>query len=310
MSKKQNPKSLKKVVYKKPSLWGKKWVKITYKILLGVLVLFLISFIGLYAYVAKDLPSVVNLDDRKVIQSTQIYDRTGQELLYEISGNENRTIIPEDQIPDILKQAFISIEDQEFYNHWGVRPTAIARASVQNITGRGIGGGASTITQQFVKNALLTSDKSIMRKIREAILAIQIEQKYSKDEIIAFYLNEIPFGGNIYGVEAASQSFFGKKPMDLEPYQAAMLAAIIQRPTYYSPYGSNFDKLELRQQLVLLKMKEQGYINEDVYGQQKEQKLTIKAFAQNIKAPHFVFYVREKLAEQFGEEALEQGGLK
>lgn len=310
MTKKKHHKDLKKVVYKKPSFWTKKWVKITYRALLGVLGFFLISFIGIYAYVAKDLPSVVNLDDRKVIQSTQIYDRTGQELLYEISGNENRTIIPEDQIPDILKQAFISIEDQEFYKHWGVRPTAIARAAFQNATGRGVGGGGSTITQQFVKNALLTSDRSIMRKIREAILAIQIEQKYSKDEILAFYLNEIPFGGNIYGVEAASQSFFDKKPIDIEPYQAAMLAAIIQRPTFYSPYGSNFEKLEARQQFVLLKMKEQGYISEETYNQQKEQKLTVKPFAQNIKAPHFVFYVRDKLAEQFGEEVLEQGGLK
>lgn len=310
MSKKHHSKDLKKVVYKKPSFWTKKWVKITSRILLGILGFFLLSFIILYIYVAKDLPSVVNLDDRKIIQSTQIYDRTGQELLYEISGNENRTIIPEDQIPDVLKQAFISIEDQEFYKHWGVRPTAIIRAGFQNITGRGVGGGGSTITQQFVKNALLTSDRSLMRKIREAILAIQIEQKYSKDEIIAFYLNEIPFGGNIYGVEAASQSFFGKKPSELEAYQAAMMAAIIQRPTFYSPYGSNFDKLESRQQLVLLKMKEQGYITEEVYNQQKEQKLTVRPFAQNIKAPHFVFYVREKLAEKFGEEALEQGGLK
>ena len=310
MAKKNNPKDLKKVVYRKPSIWSKKWVKITYKSLLGVLGVFLLSFIILYAYVAKDLPSVVNLDDRKVIQSTQIYDRTGQELLYEISGNENRTIISKEEIPDILKQAFISIEDQEFYKHWGVRPTAIIRAAFQNITGKGVGGGGSTITQQFVKNALLTSDRSLMRKVREAILAIQIEQKYSKDEIIAFYLNEIPFGGNIYGVEAASQSFFGKKPNELEAYQAAMMAAIIQRPTFYSPYGSNFDKLEARQQFVLLKMKEQGYITEEVYNQQKEQKLVIKPFAQNIKAPHFVFYVREKLAEKFGEEALEQGGLK
>ncbi|MGA1046726.1 MAG: transglycosylase domain-containing protein, partial [Minisyncoccia bacterium] len=251
MTKKKHSKNLKKVVYKKPSFWSKKWVKIISRSLLGIFVLSIISFIGLYIYVSKDLPSVVNLDDRKVIQSTQIYDRTGQELLYEISGNENRTIIPEDQIPDILKQAFISIEDQEFYSHLGVRPAAIIRAGFQNITGRGIGGGGSTITQQFVKNALLTSDKSLMRKIREAILAIQIEQKYSKDEILAFYLNEIPFGGNVYGVEAASQSFFGKKSKDIEPYQAAMMAAIIQRPTFYSPYGSNFDKLESRQQLVL-----------------------------------------------------------
>lgn len=310
MAKHADSKNLKKIVYKKSSFWSKKWVKISSRVMLIALGVFLVLFLGIYIYVAKDLPSVLNLENRKIVQSTQIYDRTGKELLYEISGNENRTIIPSDQIPDILKQAFISIEDQEFYKHWGVRPTAIARAAFQNTTGRGVGGGGSTITQQFVKNALLTSDRSLIRKIREAILAIQIEQKYSKDEIISFYLNEIPFGGSIYGVEAASQTFFGKKPMDLEPYQAAMLAAIIQRPTYYSPYGPNFDKLESRQQLVLLKMKEQGYINEETYNKQKEQKLTIRPFAQNIKAPHFVFYVREKLAEQFGEDVLEQGGLK
>ena len=310
MKKKHKSHNLQKAIHKKPSFWSKKWVKITYRTLLGLCIFGIVIFLIAYAYVAKDLPSVVNLDNRKIVQSTQIYDRTGEQLLYEISGNENRTIIPADQISDVLKQAFISIEDQEFYKHQGVRPTAIARAAFQNITGRGVGGGGSTITQQFVKNALLTNDRSLIRKIREAILAIQIEQKYSKDEIIAFYLNEIPFGGNIYGVEAASQSFFGKKPSELEPYQAAMMAAIIQRPTYYSPYGSNFDKLESRQKLVLLKMKEQGYITEEEYNQQKEQKLVVQPFAQNIKAPHFVFYVREKLAEQFGEDVLEQGGLK
>lgn len=308
--KKDKKHDLKKVVHKKHPLWSRKWVRIT-TISLGIFFgLGLITAIGAYAYVSRDLPSVVNLDNRKVAQSTQIYDRTGEQLLYEISGTENRIIIPSDQIPDILKQAFIAIEDQEFYNHWGVRPTAIVRAAFQNITGRGVGGGGSTITQQFVKNALLTNDRSFIRKIREAILAVQIEQKYSKDEILAFYLNEIPFGGNIYGVEAASQSFFGKKPADLEPYQAAMLAAIIQRPTFYSPYGSNFDKLEARQEFVLLQMKNQGYLTEDQYNEQKDKKLVIQPFAQNIKAPHFVFFVREKLAEKFGEEVLDQGGLR
>lgn len=294
----------------KIQFWQKKWVKVTVSSFIGLGVLVGLTSIGAYAYVAKDLPSIVNLEDRKIAQSTQIYDRTNTVLLYEISGEENRTIIPEDEIPDSIKQAFIAIEDREFYTHFGVRPVAIVRAAFQNITGQGIGGGASTITQQFVKNALLTNDRSLIRKIREAILAIQIEQRYSKDEILSFYLNEIPFGGNIYGIEAASQTFFGKKARDIEPYQAAMLAAIVQRPTYYSPYGSNFEALKDRQKFVLSAMRDEQFLTQEAYESEINKELVVLPFTQNIKAPHFVFYVREKLAQLLGEEELEQGGFR
>ena len=294
----------------KQKIWQKKWVRITFWSLVAAFCVGVASLIGLYFAVAQELPSVVNLEDRQVAESTQIYDRTGEVLLYEISGEENRTIIGEDQIPDTVKQAFISVEDQEFYNHWGVRPTAIVRAAFSNVTGRGIGGGASTITQQFVKNAILTNERTIIRKLREAILAVQVEQRYDKDEIITFYLNEIPFGGQIYGIQSASQTFFGVDTEDLEPYQAAMLAAMIQRPTYYSPYGSNFDALKARQELVLRLMRDEGYLTDEQYEEEIAKELKVQPFAQNIKAPHFVFYVREQLADEFGEEVLERGGLR
>ncbi len=288
----------------------KRWVRWSLYTL-GVFCLLSVSIVGAaYVFVAKDLPSVVNLDERRIAESSQIYDRTGEVLLYEISGDENRRIISSEEISDTLKQAFIAIEDQAFYDHIGIRPRAIARAAFSNVTGRGIGGGASTITQQFVKNALLTNERSLMRKAREAILAVQIEQRYDKDEILTLYLNEIPFGGQTYGVQAAAQTFFGVDASDVEPYQAAMMAAMIQRPTYFSPYGSNFESLVNRQQFVLRLMRDEGYLSQEEYEEQKEKELVIQPFARNIKAPHFVFYVREQLAEQFGEELLEQGGLR
>ena len=290
--------------------WKKKLFKITAITLLvgGFLSIVTAGFV--YYYMGRDLPSIVNLNDRKLIESSQIYDSTGEILLYEIAGTENRKIIKSEEIPDIVKKAFVSIEDREFYQHMGVRPMSIVRAAYQNFTGKGIGGGGSTITQQFVKNAILTNEKTFSRKIKEAVLALQVEQKYSKEEIITFYLNEIPFGGQVYGIESASQYFFGKQTKDLEAYQAAMLAAMIQRPTYYSPFGSNFDKLSERQQYVLKVMRDEGYLSEDQYQEQKVKELKVASSIVNIKAPHFVFYVREKLAEQFGEETLEQGGMK
>jgi 1A family penicillin-binding protein len=289
---------------KKRTFWKKVGIVSAILLVLGVA-----SGVGIFFFFAKDLPSVVDLEKRRLIQSSKIYDRTGEVLLYEVTGDENRTVIPANEMPEEIKQAFIAIEDREFYNHMGVRPTAIIRAAIQNVTGRGVGGGASTITQQFVKNAILTNEQTLTRKIREAILAIQLERQYSKDEIIAFYLNEIPFGSNLYGVEAASQAFFGESASEIDLHEAAMLAAIVQRPTYYSPYGSNFDALKGRQEYVLTSMHELGYISFDQMEEAQNKELVVLPYQQDIKAPHFVFYVQELLAEKLGEEALEEGGL-
>jgi penicillin-binding protein 1C len=290
---------------KKRAFWKKTGIAFGVCMLVG-----LVFGVGMYIYFAKDLPSIVDLENRRLIQSSKIYDRTGEVLLYEVTGDENRTVIPTNEMPEQIKEAFIAIEDREFYSHIGVRPVAITRAAFQNITGRGVGGGASTITQQFVKNAILTNEQTLTRKVREAILAIQLETQYSKDEIIAFYLNEIPFGSNLYGVEAASQAFFAKPARDIDLHEAAMLAAIVQRPSYYSPYGSNFKELKGRQEYVLTSMQELGYISVDEMREAQAAELKIKPYQQNIIAPHFVFYVQELLAKELGEDVLKEGGLQ
>ncbi|PSO44298.1 MAG: hypothetical protein BRC23_01365, partial [Parcubacteria group bacterium SW_4_49_11] len=152
------------------------------------------SIAGLFAYFAQDLPQVVNVDDRQLSQSTKIYDRTGETLLYKISGEKTRTVVEKDEISPIVRKAFMAAEDDQFYEHWGIQPRAIARAALVNIReGQTVQGG-STITQQFVKNALLTDDRTYVRKLKEAILSVQLELRYSKDEIFTMYLNEIPFG--------------------------------------------------------------------------------------------------------------------
>lgn len=258
-----------------------------------------------------DIPSVAGFHDRKVAESTKIYDRTGEILLYDVHGTVRRTKVPFPDISRHIKNATIAIEDAEFYSHFGIKPTAIARAIIANIqTGRFSQGG-STITQQVVKNTLLTSDKTITRKIKEWILAIRIEQILTKDEIFEIYLNESPYGGTIYGVEEAARYFFGKSSRDVSLAEAAYLAALPQAPTYYSPFGNHRDALESRKNLVLLKMKERSFITEDEYNTALVERVTFTASDDGgIKAPHFVFYIREYLEEKYGVNAVNEEGLE
>jgi penicillin-binding protein 1C len=267
------------------------------------------SIAGLFAYFAQDLPQVVNVDDRQLSQSTKIYDRTGDTLLYKISGEKTRTVVEKDEISPIVRKAFMAAEDDQFYEHWGIQPRAIARAALVNIReGQTVQGG-STITQQFVKNALLTDDRTYVRKLKEAILSVQLELRYSKDEIFTMYLNEIPFGSNIAGVEAAAQTYFDKPADEVNAHEAATLATIPRAPSYYSPYGSNRDALRNRQEDTLKRMKNQGFITEGRLQQSLAKEINVAAFDQNIKAPHFVFHVRDVLREKLGSERLQQGGL-
>ena len=197
------------------------------------------------------LPDFKLFTERKIQSSTKIYDRTGQVLLYDLHENIKRTVIPYEDMGVDIKNATVAIEDGEFYQHKGIRITSIIRATIwAKLTGKKIQGG-STITQQLIKNTLLTSDRSISRKIKEWILAIKLEKIMSKDEILALYLNEAPYGGNIYGIEEASKAFFNKEPISLTLAESAYLAAIPNGPTYYSPYRKNKDKLDERKNLVL-----------------------------------------------------------
>ena len=292
---------------------GKKLYK-ALKYLIGAF--FVLSILGFFcsiagfAYFAKDLPDPNKLLEREPIESTKIFDRTGEHLLYEIHGEQKRTMIDMNDLPDYIKNAVVSIEDDKFYTHHGIDIMGILRAAYRNMISGSKSQGGSTITQQLVKNAILTTEKTYSRKIKEAILSIEIERKFSKDDILQMYLNEIPYGSSVYGIEAASQHFFGKPAKDLTISETATLSSLPRATTYYSPYGTHTDQLEARRLLVLKKMKEFQYITEDEYTQAVEEKPIFSELGKGIFAPHFVMYIKEQLVEQFGENEVEQGGLK
>src|SRR3990172_9223841 len=212
---------------------GKARWKALGKILAYLTGLVLLVVAGVFAYFAKDLPSPGKITKRFVVESTKIYDRTGNHILYDIHGEEKRTMIPFAEMPEAIRYATIALEDQDFYSHYGIKFTSILRSAITDILHRGTTQGGSTITQQFIKNSILTREKTFSRKIKEVILSIEMEQKFSKDEILGMYLNEIPYGSNAYGVEAAAQTFFGKHSKELSLDESALLAALPQAPTYY-----------------------------------------------------------------------------
>ncbi len=273
-------------------------------ILAGVMFVFI--FIS---WLSRGLPNPDQLLQREIAQSTKIYDRTGEVILYEIHGDEKRTLVSLEEIPDYLEKATISIEDKNFYKHKGFSLWAMFRTLITN-TLYGKKAGGSTLTQQFVKNSVLTSEKTYTRKIKELILAYKLEKKFTKDQILQMYLNEIPYGSTSYGVEAASQRYFSKSARDINLAEAAILAALPQAPSRYSPYGSNLDLLIARQEYILGLMVEQEYITEEEAQEAKDYELEFKRQSANIKAPHFVMYVKEILSEKYGEKMIEQGGLK
>lgn len=261
------------------------------------------------AWVSRDLPSPDGVINRSITVSTKIYDRTGETVLYDIHGDIKRTLIDLNDVPEYAIQATLAAEDRNFYQHKGFSITGIIRSVVKNIfTGSKVGG--STLTQQFVKNAVLTNEKTYTRKIKELIISYQLENKFSKDDILQMYFNEIPYGSVIYGIEAASQSFFGKSAKELTIAEGAILAAIPQAPTYYSPYGNNKDRLIARQRYILDSMAELGYISQEQAEQAKDEKIIFKPLQESIIAPHFVMYIREILSEKYGENFITQEGLK
>jgi 1A family penicillin-binding protein len=265
---------------------------------------------ALFVWYAKDLPTPNKINSRISAQSTQIFDRNGK-LLYEVHGDKNRILADWNEVPDNLKNATVAIEDKNFYKHGGFSLSGIARAFTGIISGDSSKGGGSTITQQFVKNALLTNERSFTRKIKEVILAIEIEQMYKKDDILKMYLNEIPYGSNAYGVKVAAKTYFNKDLKDLTLEESATLAALPQAPTYYSPFGNHKDALMARKNQVLDDMVAQKYVTKEQAEAAKEKTLV---FSNNpygsINAPHFVMYVKEQLVEKYGERAVEEGGLK
>ena len=286
-------------IIKLPKLPSRKIHKKRY--LLSVLGLITFYFIS-YFLVFKDLPSPKDLTTRQIDVSTKIYDRNDN-LLYTIYKDKNRTPIKLSQIPENVKLATLAAEDAEFYSHVGFSLRGTLRAITKNISEGRLQGG-STITQQLVKNALLSSEKTYVRKIRELILAIGVEMNYSKDEILEMYLNEVNYGGTTYGIQEASKHYFGKNVENLTLQEAALLAGLPQSPTKYSPFGNNPDLTFSRQREILHLMKINKFITSEMEEKATNERITFAPNRQNILAPHFVMYIREKLILEYGEEVV------
>lgn len=285
-----------------------KFAKLAKYSFFGLVGLFVLGIV-VFQIFALTLPSPDKIVRRDGF-STKILDRNGK-LLYDIFVDERRTSVPLSDIPEYLKEATIAVEDKNFYKHQGFDPLAYARVVYNAIFRQKLQGG-STLTQQLVKNALLSNERTVIRKIKEFVITLQIERKYTKDQILALYLNEIPYGGTAWGAQAASETYFGKNVRDLNLVESAVLAGLPQRPSVYSPYSATPKAYIARAEHVLRRMREDGYIT----AQQEEE--TVKALPDvkflpkggDLKAPHFVQYVENILTERYGEKAVEQGGLK
>ena len=261
-------------------------------------------FGGFLLWFLWGIPSPWNLGQPPI--STKLLDRNGK-LIYEIYTEQRRTPISLNDVPEHVKQATLSIEDKDFYKHHSFSFTGMARALYSTVFKQKLEGG-STLTQQLVKNRLLTPERTIKRKVREFVLSAIVEVAYSKDEIFEMYLNQIPYGSTAYGIEAASQLYFGKSAKDLSLSEGAMLAGMPQAPTKYSPFGAHPEYAGQRQATVLRRMVEDGHITAEEAEEAKKMELKY-AEPETLKAPHFALWVKELLAEQFGDAVTEQGGL-
>lgn len=276
--------------------------------ILGIILLAVVGYISvfiLFLWYGRDLPEPGKLSESRE-NSTVFYDRNG-EVLYELYEDKNRVSVESEEIPQTLKQATVAIEDKDFYQHEGISQRGILRAAVMNLLGRPQGG--STITQQLIKNVLLTSERKLSRKIKEAILAFEVEKRYTKDEILTMYLNEAPYGGSLWGVGSATKAYFDKEVSELSLVESAILAGLPQRPSYYSPFINEDEAWKERAVAVLRRMREDDYISKDQEKTALTQLETIRFASPKITAtaPHFVFYIKNLIEEQFGAGLLNQG---
>jgi penicillin-binding protein 1C len=296
-----------KNTHKKP----RKYKKVLSYFIYSAIILFLIGVAFLTIFISTiPLPDITNFDKRVISESTKVYDRTGEVLLYDAHNTIRRTVVDLADININIQRAAIAIEDDQFYNHKGIRIKSIIRAIYATVF-KGDTQGGSTLTQQIVKNTLLTKEQSLTRKIKEAIIAIRLEQKLTKDELLEIYLNEAPYSGNIYGVEEASKVYFKKSAKEVSLFEAAYLAAIPKGPTYYNPNGQNRDKLDERAKYVLKRMEDLGYITYEERQNALATPVNFVAKAQTpIKAPHFVVYIRDYLEKKYGKEKVDKEGLR
>lgn len=291
-----------------------KIIRLGAMLLLITTVLGVVGFFGVFAWYSRDLPKPGQVVRRDGF-STKVYDRNG-ELLYDLFSDERRNPIKIEQVPEVLKQATVAIEDKDFYKHSGFDIMTVVRIPYNMLFKQRVVGG-STLTQQLVKNVLLTNERTISRKFKELVLSIQIERTFTKDQILEMYLNEAPYGGTAWGVGTASEVYFNKSVSDLTLAESALLAGLPQRPSVYSPHiGKSDDNGEpywrIRATSVLNGMKRDSYITDIAYEEAIAdlQNMTFERTSFDIKAPHFVFYVRDLLEKMYGEDLVERGGLK
>jgi len=279
------------------------------KIAGGSFLLLLLLISALFLYFAKDLPRPEVFTEKPFILPTEIYDREGKILLYQIYDEEKRTVVALDQVPYNLKNAVISAEDANFYRHFGLDISGIARSILKDLSRGSLAYGGSTITQQLIRSSFLSTEKTVQRKIKEIILTLELERRYSKDQILEFYLNQIPFGSNAYGVEAASQVYFNKPVSEISLSQAATLAALIRAPSRLS-LAENKEDLIFVRDYILRRMVQNGYISEEEAKNGQDELLVFAEIKHPIKAPHFVLYVKNYLEENYPGYLLKTGGLK
>lgn len=291
------------------------YLKILTQILWGIfdvsVAIFIVGVLT-FVYFYNNTPEIERLGEIEINEASTIYDSTGEHVLYKIFGEENRKIIPHEEISDYARIATLAAEDDNFYHHFGIDIISLLRALKTNVESDKIKQGASTITQQLVRSLYLTREKTITRKAKEAILAIKMERTFSKDEILDMYLNQIPYGANAYGIQSAAQTYFEKDAKDLTLDEAAFLAVLPNAPSLYFPHGENNSKLISKQKTILERIKKlDPELSKEVNGALETDTLKkVKPLSRNIQAPHFVMYVIDKLEEQYGREMLEKGGLK
>ena len=287
-----------------------KRVRLSKKLAFALVSFFFLSFLlfSFYFFILRDLPSPDKLITREIAQTTKIYDRYGN-LLYKIYHNQNRILMPLEKIPLFVQQATIAIEDGGFYQHRGVSLVGLARVFYQFIFHNQVQGG-STITQQLVKNALLSPERTLSRKVKEMVLAVLVEMRFSKEEILKMYLNEVSYGGTAYGIEEASQLYFGKSAGDLTLAEATLLAGLPASPTTYSPFGAHPELSKKRQEMVLQQMVKENFIIKETAQKAEGEELRFTNRQENILAPHFVMYIKEQLVDMFSPRYIEEGGLQ
>jgi len=284
--------------------------KIALALLLFIFILY--SYTSFIFITARELPSPKKLTSADKALTTEFFDRNGK-LLYRLYEGRNRTLVNLSDLPPYLISATIATEDKNFYYHPGVDPTAIIRAIFFNFKNHSQASGmegASTITQQLIKNTLLTPEKTYVRKIKEAILSLWAERIYTKDQILQMYFNEAPYGGPAWGIEAGAQTYFGKSARDLTLPQAAFLAGLPASPTQFSPYGTNPELGKVRQKQVLGRMVENKFLTQTQADLAYAEDLQLKPQINDIRAPHFVMYIKDLLSNKYGQRVVSQGGLK